>query len=131
MRMHIALYRLTRGALGSRFGKRNFMLLTTTGRKSGQERVTPIFYIPEEGHFLLIASNWGAATDPQWWQNLQKNPLAKAQIGGKTVAITARQADAEERASLWSLITASYANFADYQRHTTREIPVVFLTPTS
>jgi F420H(2)-dependent quinone reductase len=116
------------------------MLLTTTGRKSGQQRVTPIFYLPamedtinsipiEKGHFLLIASNWGASTDPIWWLNLQVNPRAQVRIGKKTMAVTARKADSEERSRLWPLITSRYTNFADYQRSTRREIPVVILTP--
>ena len=86
--------------------------------------------MPEAGRFLLIGSNWGAPTDPQWWLNLQAHPSARLQVGKRTVAVTATLADAGERARLWPLITSQYANFADYQRHTTREIPVVILTPT-
>jgi deazaflavin-dependent oxidoreductase (nitroreductase family) len=130
MKAHTALYRLTGGDIGGKFRNRNFLLLTTTGRKSGQERVTPIFYMPEAGRFLLIASNWGAPVDPQWWLNLQARLSARVQVGKRTVAVTATQADAEERARLWPLITSRYPDFADYQRRTAREIPVVILTPT-
>lgn len=64
-----------------------------------------------------------------WWLNLQAHPSAKVQVGKKTIAVTATSADAEERARLWSLVTSRYPDFADYQRRTTREIPVVILTP--
>ncbi len=85
--------------------------------------------MPEAGRFILIASNWGAPNNPQWWLNLQAHPSAKVQVGKKTIVVTATPADAEERARLWSLVTSRYPDFADYQRRTTREIPVVILTP--
>lgn len=129
MKAHAAFYRLTSGRIGGRIRNRNFLLLTTTGRKSGQERVTPIFYMPEAGRFLLIASNWGAPNNPQWWLNLQAHPSAKVQVGKKIIAVTATTAHAEERTRLWSLVTSKYPDFADYQQRTTREIPVVILTP--
>jgi F420H(2)-dependent quinone reductase len=129
MKVHTALYRLTGGRIGGKISHRSFLLLTTIGRKSGQERVTPIFYMPEAGSFILIASNWGAPNNPQWWLNLQAHPSTKIQVGKKTIAVTATSTDAEERARLWSLVTSRYPDFADYQRRITREIPVVILTP--
>ncbi|HEU5382658.1 MAG TPA: nitroreductase family deazaflavin-dependent oxidoreductase [Ktedonobacteraceae bacterium] len=129
MRLHIALYRLSGGALGSRFASRSFLLLTTIGRKSGRERVTPIFYIPDAGRFILIASNWGAASDPIWWLNLQAHPQAKVRIGRNHLAVVAQLADGEERARLWLSVTSRYIEFARYQQRVTREIPVVILTP--
>jgi len=130
MQAHIALYRLSGGVLGRRFGRQSFLLLTTTGRKSGRERVTPLFYLPEGNDFMLIASNWGEATDPNWWQNLQAHPQAQVQVGQRNLTVSARQVGPEERARLWPFITARYPNFANYQRGITREIPVVLLTPT-
>lgn len=131
MRMHIALYRISGGLLGSRIPTRSFLLLTTIGRKSGQERVTPIFYVPRDGDFILIASNWGGPTSPDWWLNLQAHPQARVQAGRKNLAVVARQADAEERAHLWPAIVARYGEFQRYQQHLTREIPLVILTPYS
>ncbi|HLZ58490.1 MAG TPA: nitroreductase family deazaflavin-dependent oxidoreductase [Ktedonosporobacter sp.] len=131
MRIHSGLYRLTGGVIGGRAGSRSFLLLTTTGRKSGQQRVTPIFYLPDGDNFVLIASNWGAPTHSIWWLNLQAHPQAWVQVGRKILPVIARQADPAERARLWSLVTAKYANFAAYQQRTTREIPVVILTPAS
>src|SRR5690242_5020059 len=97
---HIALYRLTRGVVGSKIGKFSFLLLTTIGRKSGLERVTPLFYIPDEGRFLLIASNWGSEKPPLWWVNLQAHPQATIQVGRRQLSVTATQADPQERAKL-------------------------------
>ena len=129
MRVHIALYRLSGGLLGSRSPGRSFMLLTTIGRKSGLERVTPIFYLPKADHFLLIASNWGGQQQPIWWLNLQAHPQAKVRVGRKNLTVIARQADAEERARLWPSIVSRYTEFAHYQQQVTREIPIIILSP--
>lgn len=128
-KVHIFLYRLTNGSLGGKFGERAFLLLTTTGRKSGREQTTPLFYFPDGERFIVIASNGGAATHPQWWLNLRVRPEAKVQLGQRNIAVTARQAEGAERQQLWSTITAKFSNFLDYQKKTTREIPVVILTP--
>ena len=129
MRAHIALYRLSGGLLGSRVPSRSFLLLTTIGRKSGQERVTPIFYIPRDDDFILVASNWGEQFSPVWWLNLQAQPQAKVRVGRKQFVVVARQADAAERARLWPSIVARYGEFERYQQRVTREIPLVILSP--
>ena len=127
--MNKSLYRLTGGAVGGKMGGRPILLLTTVGRKSGKERVTPLLYLPEGDHFVVIASNWGEANHPMWWLNLQANPRAKIQVGRKTIPVTARRASPEERQRLWPVITSKYSNYADYQKGITREIPVIILTP--
>jgi F420H(2)-dependent quinone reductase len=127
--IHVFLYRLTHGSVAGNFGERIFLLLTTTGRKSGKEYTTPLPYTLDNGRFIVIASNGGAATDPQWCLNLRAHPQAKVQIGEKTLAVTASEADAEERKRLWSNITSRFSNYEDYQKRTTREIPIVILTP--
>ena len=128
MRAHIAIYRLSGGLLGSRIPTRSFLLLTTIGRKSGQERVTPIFYIPRGDDFILIASNWGEQSSPVWWLNLQARPQARVRAGRKDLTVVARQADAAERARLWPSIAARYGEFERYQRNVEREIPLVILS---
>lgn len=128
MRVHIFFYQRTGGVIGGNLG-RPMLLLTTIGRKSGQERITPIFYFPNGDRFVLIASNGGAPQHPQWWFNLQAHSQAKVQIGRNIIAVTAQQADGEERQHFWSLITAKYPEFNSYQKRTTREIPVVILMP--
>lgn len=128
MRAHIGLYRASGGLLGSRIPTRSFLLLTTIGRKSGQERVIPIFYVPRGDDFILIGSNWGQETPPLWWLNLQAHPQAKVRAGRREFTVTARQASPDEHAKLWPAITASYHEFARYQRHLAREIPLVILS---
>lgn len=128
MKGHVSLYRLTGGKVG--VGEHQ-LILTTIGRKSGVERDTPLFFFRDEDHFIIIASAGGAPKHPVWWLNLQSNPQAKIQIGPSVIAITAKQADAEERTRLWAIIAENYKNFVGYQKHTTREIPVIILTPTA
>jgi deazaflavin-dependent oxidoreductase (nitroreductase family) len=128
MQLHIFFYQRTNGVLGGKLAGRSMLLLTTTGRISGQKRVTPIFYFADEDRFILIGSNGGAQTHPQWWRNLQALPQAEIQVGPRLLAVTASEATGEERERLWSKITTKYANFIAYQRQTSREIPVVVLT---
>jgi F420H(2)-dependent quinone reductase len=126
MRGHVSLYRRTGGKIG---GGKSFLILTTTGRKSGVERDTPLFFFKDAAHFVIIASNGGAPKHPTWWLNLQSNPRAKVQIGSRVIAVTATQADVEESKHLWSIIADKYKNFVEYQKRTPREIPIVILTP--
>lgn len=130
MRFHVALYRFSDGLLGGRAPGRSFLLLTTIGRKSGRERVTPILYIPEGHDFILVASNWGEPFLPAWLLNLQAQPQARVHVGRRHLAVVAHQADPEERASLWLSIVARYGEFARYQRGLVREIPLIILRPT-
>lgn len=125
---HVYLYRLTGGVIGGKMGSRSLLLLTTTGRKSGKERVTPLLYLPDDNRYLLAASNYGSEQHPQWYLNLQANPKASVQIGKHIQTVTAQIASAEERPRLWARFT-QFSNFAGYERKTTREIPVVILTP--
>ncbi len=122
---HVSLYRLTGGKVGA--GK-SFLILTTTGRKSGLERDTPLFFFPDEGNFIIIASNGGAPKHPTWWLNLQSNPHAKVQIRSRVIPVTARKANEEESKRLWAIIGEKYKNFVEYQQRTSREIPIVILT---
>src|SRR5438876_11646252 len=126
MKGHVSLYRSTGGKLG---GGKSMLILTTTGRKSGVERDTPLFFFPNEDHFIIIASAGGAPKHPTWWLNLKSNPHAKIQIGPPVIPVTAKQADAEESKRLWAIIAENYKNFVAYQKRTTREIPIIILTP--
>ena len=126
MKGHVSLYRLTGGKVG---GGEHLLVLTTTGRKSGVERDTPLFFFSDADHYIIIASNGGTAKHPVWWLNLQSNPQAKIQVGPRVIPVTAQQADAEERKRLWAIIAEKYKNFVEYQKRTPREIPIVVLTP--
>jgi F420H(2)-dependent quinone reductase len=131
-RIHVVLYRLSGGRLGGRFKKTApVLLLTTTGRKSGKSRTTPLLYIEDGGRYVIVASVGGAPTHPSWYLNLRANPAATIQIGSRKLALTAETAPPEERARLWPLLTRMYPGYDDYQAKTSREIPLVILTPSA
>lgn len=127
--IHTFLYRLSGGRIGGRFGKSPVLLLTTTGRKTGKQRTTPLLYLKDDDKLILVASKGGAPTHPIWWLNLQARPQAEVEIGQQKLAVIARQADTEERNRLWPLLVAMYASYDAYQKKTTREIPVILLYP--
>ncbi len=110
-------------------GGQNILILTTTGRKSGKKRDTPLQYTTDGDRFIIIASNGGAPKHPTWFLNLRANPQAQIQIRSQKIAVTASEASGDERTRLWSQVTGVHQNFADYQKRTTRQIPVVVLTP--
>lgn len=127
--IHTFIYRLSGGRLAGQFGKSSIVLLTTTGRKTGQPRTTPLFYLKDGDNLVVVASNGGAPTHPTWWLNLQAKLEAEVEIRGKRLRVTARQADAEEYKRLWPLLVAMYGGYAEYKKKTEREIPVVILQP--
>jgi deazaflavin-dependent oxidoreductase (nitroreductase family) len=125
--MHAGLYRLTRGAASN--PKYPTMLLTVTGRKTGEPRTVPLIYI-EDGHSLVIAAAYaGSDTDPAWWLNLQANPDAVATVKDRTFQVRASLAPADRRNELWRRLEQMYPYFTGYQQRTDRQIPVVILTP--
>src|SRR5262245_57624301 len=87
--VYIFLYRLTSGAIGGRMAGLNVLLLTTTGRKTGQPRTTPLGYFKDDSNFVIIASNGGAENNPAWFYNLKSNPQVNLQIGNKQLAARA------------------------------------------
>jgi deazaflavin-dependent oxidoreductase (nitroreductase family) len=105
------------------------LLLTTTGRRSGKGRTTPLTFFRDGTDLVVIASNGGADRPPDWWLNLRRTPRAVVRIGTDTLVVTARPASEQERERLWVVITGTYAGYARYQERTTRRIPVVLLTP--
>ena len=123
------LYRATGGVIGGRFGKASILLLTTTGRKTGRRRTTPLLYIKDGDDLVLIASNAGDDRSPGWWVNLKADPRGRVQIGWAKTDVRARQATAAEKARLWPRIIDVYPGYDEYTTRTTREIPVVILTP--
>ena len=125
---HVALYRATKGRLGGRTGL-PVLLLTTTGRKSGRRRTKPLGYVKEGDDFLLAASNGGNDFFPSWWLNLEANPVAEIQVRGQRLSVNARKASPEEKERLWPKFLEAYKGYANYEKKTSREIPVVILTP--
>jgi len=124
---HKTLYSLTDGRVGGRMGAQRILLLTTTGRRSGAKRTVPLVFFEDGERLVLIASKGGAPDDPLWWENLKKNPEALVQIGGEKRRMRARIASGEERARLWPRVKRENPAYAEYEKKTTREIPVVLL----
>ncbi len=126
---HVFWYRLTDGLVGARVMGAPVLLLCIRGRKSGQERMTPLLYLADGENLVVVASNGGADNHPGWWLNLKTNLEATAQVRGLRKRVRAEPARGEERGRLWGLVTKMYPAYADYQRRTKREIPVVILRP--
>lgn len=106
------------------------LLLTTTGRKSGDKFLFPLFYGETGDSFFIIASKGGAPAHPGWYRNLLANPDAEIQVGTRKLKVRARTASGEERGRLWTRAVEIWPPFADYQKKATnREIPVVVLDP--
>ena len=129
--IHGAVYRATGGKVGGRIGKARVLLLTTTGRKTGKPRTTPLLYARAGDGYIVIASKGGAEHDPLWYRNLQATPRADVQVGRRKQAVQARTAEGEERERSWRALTDLYPGYDGYQEKTSRTIPVVLLEPTA
>lgn len=106
------------------------LLLTTTGRKSGERFIFPLFYGETgDGGFFVVASKGGAPAHPGWYRNLLAHPEVEVQVGTAKMKARARTASGEERAKLWQKALQFWPPYADYQQKTSREIPVVVLEP--
>jgi len=119
------LIRVSRGRIGSNLGTQTILLLETVGRKTGQLREIPVAYFFHEGKYLIVASNWGKEKNADWYLNLLKNPLAKLTVNGKTLQATARDTQGNEYARLWDFATKKHPPYLNYQKMTSRHIPVV------
>jgi len=127
--LHRWLYRLTGGTIGGRFRGGQVLLLTTVGRKTGQERTWPLLYFPDGNAFVIVGSNGGQDAHPAWYLNLTKNPTATIEVGRQRLRVQARQAEGAERERLWQLVVRTLPFYAEYQKMTEREIPLMILTP--
>ena len=125
--LHRFVYRASGGWIGGRLPGQRFLLLTTTGRRTGQPRTMPLLYVPEGERFVVVGSNGGDDRPPAWWLNLQAKPAARIQVDRAQHPVVARQARGAELDALWQRLEASYRYYADYRRRTSREIPVVIL----
>jgi deazaflavin-dependent oxidoreductase (nitroreductase family) len=130
MQNHIDEFRANGGKLGGGFEGRPVLLLTTTGRKSGDPRTAPMMYLREEdGHLYVFASKGGAPTDPHWYQNLVANPKVTVELGTEHFEATARPLDRAERDRVYARQVKLYPQFGEYETKTERTIPVVELIP--
>ncbi|WP_319429765.1 nitroreductase family deazaflavin-dependent oxidoreductase [Mycobacterium sp. RTGN5] len=104
-------------------------LLTTTGRKTGEPRVSPLLFLREGDRVVLVASQGGAAKHPMWYLNLKADPKITVQIKDEVLYLTARDATEQERAEYWPKLVEMYSSFDDYQAWTDRVIPIVICDP--
>lgn len=126
-RFHAWLYRVTGGRLGSRVGPWPALLLITRGRKSGSPRTVSLNYLTHDDRLIVTASHAGEDRHPAWWLNLLADSRADVQIGTDRYAVTARELHGPERDRLWAQVVATDASYAEYERRTSRRIPVVAL----
>lgn len=125
---HVKRYRETDGEEGHIWQRGSTVgLLTTTGRKSGKERTTPLIYGKHGDDLIVIASNGGTDEPPAWYLNIEANPEADFQILGDRFKVRPRDATPEEKPELWKQMTAQWPDYDEYQKLTDREIPVVIL----
>lgn len=127
-RQLIEQFRASRGQPGGPFEGRPLLLLTATGARSGKPRTTPMMYIPDGDRLLVIASNVGAPTHPDWYRNLLAHPQVTVEVGTEIFDATATVTEGVERQRLWSRIVELYPFFAEHQAKTTRQIPVIALS---
>ena len=126
---HVRRYRETDGAVGHIWNGVPILLLTTTGRKSGLPRTTPLIYARDGDAYLVVASMGGAPQHPSWYRNLLADPTARIQVRADHVEVTAQTAGEVEKARLWTIVAGQWPNYDAYQSRTDRVIPVVVLSP--
>jgi deazaflavin-dependent oxidoreductase (nitroreductase family) len=126
-RVHRRLYRLTGGVIGHRTFMGPMLLLTTTGRRSGEARTTPLLYMPDGADYYVVGSNGGRDRPPAWLLNLEANPDASVQAGRRKVRVKAEVLRGDAKQAVWPRMVEHYSGWDHYQQLTEREIPAVRL----
>jgi deazaflavin-dependent oxidoreductase (nitroreductase family) len=129
-RVHRAVVRVGGGRVLGRVAGMPVLLLTTRGRRTGKQRTVPLTYLRDGVDLVVVGSFGGSDRPPAWWLNLERDRRAAVQLDGATIAVSARTANASERARLWPNVTCIHPGYARYQARTRRQIPIVLLTPT-
>jgi deazaflavin-dependent oxidoreductase (nitroreductase family) len=124
---HVRIYQETDGQRGYHWRGTTILLLTTTGRSSGQDRTTPLIFRADGERWVVVASQGGAPDHPDWYKNLARDPHATIQVKNELIAVRAHDAEGDERSRLWSLMAEAWPAYDEYKRRTDREIPVVVL----
>ena len=124
---HVQRYLETDGAEGHEWQGTTALILTTTGRRSGEQRSTPLIYGKHGNDYVVVASKGGAPEDPAWYLNLSDQPEVTVQVLGDRFKARARTAAPDEKPELWQLMTGEWPPYDEYQQKTDREIPVVVL----
>jgi deazaflavin-dependent oxidoreductase (nitroreductase family) len=124
---HVERYRATGGEEGHEWRGTQTLLLTTTGRKSGESRTTPLIYAPYGDAYTVVASKGGSDAPPAWYLNLSDDPEVEVQVKDDRFKARARTASPEEKPGLWKTMVSEWPDYDAYQQKTGREIPVVVL----
>jgi deazaflavin-dependent oxidoreductase (nitroreductase family) len=125
---HVRQYRETDGEYGHDWKEgTSTLLLTTTGRRSGEPRTTPLIYGRKGDAFVIVASKGGAPEPPDWYTNLEAHPEAEIQVLDERIPVRARTATEAEKPDLWERMVAEWPHYDSYQEKTDRPIPVVVL----
>jgi deazaflavin-dependent oxidoreductase (nitroreductase family) len=124
---HVRAYRETDGELGHDWRDTQVLLLTTTGRSSGEERTTPLIYGRSGDDYLVVASYGGSPEPPAWYRNLEASPEVEVQVLGDRFTARARDATPEEKPAMWREMAGHWPAYDAYQKRTDRVIPVVVL----
>ena len=127
MRFQVYMYRRSGGKRMGHLRGMPVLLLTTVGRKTGKERVTPVMYLRDGDNYVVTASNNGRDKQPSWLLNLKAHPQTKIEVDGITRSVMAQQASVEEKGRLWPQLVERAPFFEGYQRSTKRDIPMVIL----
>lgn len=128
-RQIVAEFHANAGKVGGPFEGRDVLILTTTGAKSGQTRWNPLVYTMDAGRYVIVASKGGAPTSPDWYYNLLAYPSVSIEVGTENVSVDASVVAGDERDRLYAKHAERMPQFLDYAKNTTRQIPVVVLTP--
>ena len=126
-RLHTWLWKLCGGKLHNVLGRLPLMMLTTTGRKTGRSRTTPVLYLQDETSFIVVASFGGNDMHPAWYLNLEQCPDAEVVVKGEHRRVSARKLSPDEKKVIWRRLVQLYPQFETYQQRTRREIPLMRL----
>jgi len=128
-KLNVPVYRLSGGRILGKVNEAPVLLLTTTGRKSGQKRTAPVVYLADGDGYVVIGSNAGHNRTPAWSLNLQAESEAEVEVGRSRIPVRARVAGGEERADLWRRHNEQYSGFDEYEARTDRDIALFVLEP--
>jgi deazaflavin-dependent oxidoreductase (nitroreductase family) len=128
---HVRLYQETDGTVGYIWNGVPTLLLTTTGRKTGERRTTPLIHGRDGDDYLVVASMGGSPQHPNWYRNLLADPSAHIQVQAEHIDVTARTAREDEKERLWKIMADQWPNYDVYQSRTDRVIPLVVLSPST
>ena len=126
---HVRKYEETAGKVGHDWNGTSCLVLRTVGRKSGKARKFPLIYGRDGDDYIIVASKGGAPDHPGWYLNLLAHPDVEIQVWDKVIPVTARTGSAADKQRVWSIMTAQWPAYDDYQKGTRRDIPVVLLRP--